>query len=176
MNLSLNEIEEIPSINRLKSLHIFNVSNNKLSNLPEGIYDANLVHLSQILAADNEIVELSSYIEDLPHLNSLDLSCNKLTEVPLQLCICPKLKELDLKGNKLKDRRFGKLVEQCAFKSIMDYLQTLWKKENQKAGKDKDKKKRKKKSKKSDDDVEEVIKNMISVLRFWQDSSVVVEV
>ena len=179
LNLSMNKLAEIPEVKELTNLHIFNVSKNELSALPDGIFSVDLAHLSQILASDNQITELSEEIENLPHLNTLDLSNNKLNEVPSVLCICPKLKEINFKGNKFKDRRFGKLVEQCATKSILDYLQTIWKKENQKSGKAKDvdkKKKKKKKAKADDDEVDDIAKNMISILKFHTDSGVVIEV
>ena len=179
LNLNMNKLSEMPSVKNLINLHVLNVSYNQLSALPEGIFDADLVHLSQILASDNQIEKLSEDIEILPHLNTLDLSNNKLTEVPSLLCICPKLKEINLKGNKFRDRRFGKLVEQRATKSVLDYLETIWKKENQKAGKGKEegkKKKKKNKTKSEDDELEEIQKNMISILRFHSEAGLVIEV
>ena len=180
LNLSMNKISELPAVNNLTNLHVFNVSNNQLSSLPEGLFDAELVHLSQILASDNEITELSGDVENLTHLITLDLSDNKLTELPAVLCVCPKLKEINFKGNKFKDRRFGKLVEQRGGKPVLDYLENIWKKENEKAGKGKEKDKRKKKKKTKaqmeEDELEEIQKNMISVLKFHSDAGVVVEV
>ena len=180
LNLSMNKITELPAVNSLTNLHVFNVSNNQLSSLPEGIFDAELVHLSQILASDNEITELSGDVENLSHLVTLDLSNNKLTELPAVLCVCPKLKEINFKGNKFKDRRFGKLVEQRGGKPVLDYLENIWKKENEKAGKgkEKDKKKKKKKTKAQmvEDEIEEIQKNMISVLKFHSDAGAVIEV
>lgn len=174
MNLSANGLEKMPSVRKLKYLHILNMTNNKLSSLPDGIFVAELVHLSQILAGDNEITELSEDVQDLPHLNTLDLSNNKLTVVPTTLGICHKLKELNLKGNKFKDRRFGKMVEQCQTKSVLEYLHNIWKKENQTSGKDK--KKKKKGGKQPSDDVTEITKNIISVLRLSEDKGVEITV
>ena len=180
LNLSMNKLSELQAVNNLTNLHIFNASNNQLSSLPDGIFDATLVHLSQILASDNEITVLSEDVENLPHLNTIDLSNNKLTELPAVLCVCPKLKEVNFKGNKFKDRRFGKLVEQRAAKSVLDYLENIWKKENEKGGKgkEKDKKKKKKKTKAQmeEDELEEIQKNMISVLKFHTDAGVVIEI
>ena len=179
LNLSMNKLSTLPAVNNLTNLHVFNVSHNQLSSLPKGIFDASLVHLSQILASDNQIAELSEDIENLPHLITLDLSNNKLTEVPAALCVCPKLKEMDFKGNKFKDRRFGKLVEQRTAKSVLDYLETIWKKENQQSGKGKDADKKKKKKKKAqpvEDEVEEIQKSMISILKFHSEGGVVIEV
>lgn len=172
LNVSMNRLTDLPSVEKLKCLHVFNAANNKLSSLPDGLFDAELVHLSQILASDNEIADLAPEVSDLPHLNVLDLSNNKLTAVSTSLSICPKLKELNLKGNKLKDRRFGKMVEQCQTKACLEYLHNIWKKENQKAGKGaKDGEKKKKKKGKKQDETEESEKDSISVKAFPKDNT-----
>lgn len=180
LNLSMNKLTELPAVTNLTNLHVLNISNNQLSSLPEGIFITELAHLSQILASDNEITELSDEVENLRHLNTLDLSNNKLTELPAVLCVCSKLKEINFKGNKFKDRRFAKLVDQRATKSIIDYLENIWKKENEKPGKgkDKDKKKKKKKTKAQalEDEIEELQKNIISILKFHSETGVVIEV
>lgn len=176
LNCSLNQISSFPSVENLKSIHILNISNNKLVALPIGIYDEELSHLSHIHASDNEIEEIQAEISDLPHLNFLDLSNNKLKGVPAELSACPKLKELSLKGNKFKDRRFGKLVEQCHTKSVLDYLANMLKKEQQQSGKkEKKPKEKKKKGKKILQDVE-VLRDMISVLHFHEDEGYTVQV
>lgn len=177
LNCSMNQIEEFPSIEKMKSIHVFNISNNSLTVLPDGIYSEELVHLSQIFASDNQIEEIQSEISDLPHLNLLDLSNNKLTTVPSELSLCPKLKDLHLKGNKFKDRRFGKLVEQCPTKSVLDYLANALKKEQELAGKkDKKPKEKKRKGKKSSKDAVEVVRDMISILHFPEDEGYTVQV
>lgn len=176
LNCSLNQISTFPPVENLKSLHILNISNNRLSELPVGIYDEELVHLSHIHASDNEIEEIQANVSDLPHLNFLDLSNNKLKSVPAELSACPKLKELNLKGNKFKDRRFGKLVEQCHTKSVLDYLANILKKEQQEAGKkEKKPKDKKKRGKKTTQDVE-ILRDMISVLHFEEDEGYTVQV
>ncbi|XP_052802354.1 leucine-rich repeat-containing protein 47-like [Mya arenaria] len=177
LNLSMNKLTEIPSVSSMRNLHVINISSNKLTSLPEGIFDPELVHLSHIIASDNEITDLPVEVDNLPHLNVLDLSNNKLTDAPTSLSVCPKLKELNLKGNKFKDRRFGKMIEQCQTKSVLEYLHNIWKKENQKANKSggKDKEKKKKKKGKKVDDIE-VIKNMMNILKFHADSGIVVTV
>ncbi|KAL4223455.1 RNA binding [Mactra antiquata] len=170
LNLSMNHLTTLPAVNNLKCLHVLNLSNNNLSALPEGVFDCELVHLSQILADVNIISELSEEVNELPHLNTLDLSSNKLTEVPTSLSLCPKLKVLILKSNKFKDRRFGKMVEQCQTKSVLEYLHNIWKKESQKSGKGKEKeKKRKKKKKKGDED--EIAKDKIIVIPYPKDDT-----
>jgi len=176
LNLGMNMLKSVPPVGSLKNLHIFNVSGNELEALPEGIFDSSLGHLSQIDAADNYITELGVEVNNLPHLNTLDLSNNKLTTVPTSLSLCAKLKELNMKGNKFKDRRFGKMVDQCQTKSVLEYLHNIWKKENQSSGKSGGKDKKKKKGKKAKDEVEDIIKNMVSILRFDDDVGVEVKV
>lgn len=172
LNVSVNKLSSFPPVGNLKSLHIFNVAHNSLTELPEGIFNPKLVHLSQIIAGNNEIELLSPNVTELPHLNMLDISNNKLKEVPAELSECPKLKELILKGNKFSDRRFGKLVEQCATKSVMEYLSNNLKKERaknpDKKGKGKSKEKKKKGQKADDDDVE-FLTDTIDVLHFPDD-------
>ncbi|KAK3084742.1 hypothetical protein FSP39_018200 [Pinctada imbricata] len=176
-NASMNKLKAMPSVEKLLMLHILNIAHNELESLPDGIYNAELVHLSQIVANNNSISEFEAEISDLPHLNLLNLESNCLTSVPLELSECPKLKELNLKGNKFKDRRFGKLVEQCPTKSMLDYLATLLRKENADSkGKTKSKSK-KKKGKKAEDDEVEKLKDSIEVLHFpAEDTGVYVRV
>lgn len=179
LNVSVNKLSSFPPVGNLKSLHIFNVAHNSLTELPEGIFNPKLVHLSQIIAGNNEIESLSPNVTELPHLNMLDMSNNKLKEVPAELSECPKLKELNLKGNKFSDRRFGKLVEQCATKSVMEYLSNNLKKERaknpDKKGKGKSKEKKKKGQKADDDDVE-FLTDSIDVLHFDDDDGLVVSI
>ncbi|KAJ8315879.1 hypothetical protein KUTeg_006570 [Tegillarca granosa] len=176
LNVSMNMLSEFPSVESLVSLHILNLSHNSLESLPEGIYSETLVHLSQILASNNEISNLLPAISDLPHLNTLDLSSNKLTEVPAELCECPKLKELNLKSNKFKDRRFGKLVEQCPTKSVVDYLVNVLKKEREKSGSKKKTEKKKKAAKKEEKEIDEIIQDIIRIVHFDKTEGVSVQV
>ncbi|XP_069136167.1 leucine-rich repeat-containing protein 47-like [Argopecten irradians] len=165
LNVSMNKLSEFPAVGSLGALHIFNFSHNQLDGLPEGVFSSSLVHLSKVVGNDNAISEISADVVDLPHLNTFDLSNNKLLEVPSEMSECAKLKELNLKGNKFKDRRFGKMVDQCGTKSVLDYLATQLKKEREQAGK-KGKGKKKKSGKKEPTEVEDIIKNMINVLHF----------
>ena len=176
LNASMNKLETFPDLSQLGNLHILNVSHNNFTNLPEGIFSTKLVHLSQIIASDNQIEALSSDVSSMPHLNLLDLSSNKLCDVPLELSECPKLKELDLKSNKFKDRRFGKLVEQCGTKQVLDYLLTLLKKERAQQGKKGKGKDKKKKGAKVPTNEEEVLCNLIKVLHFSEGPGVTVQV
>lgn len=166
LNLSMNQLPHVPAVGSLLNLHIINMSGNRLESLPEGIFDPNLVHLSQIVAADNQITDIDESVNELPHLNILDMSNNRLTSAPSSLSVCLKLKELNLKGNKFKDRRFGKMVEQCQTKSVLEYLHNIWKKENQSSQKSGAKEKKKKKRKKKVEESENLMKDIISILHF----------
>jgi hypothetical protein len=181
LNVSVNKLSSFPPVGEMKSLHILNVAHNRLQALPEGLFDPSLVHLSQIIAGNNEVEQLPSSVTDLPHLNMLDLSQNKLKEVPAELSECPKLKELNLKGNKFSDRRFGKLVEQCATKSVMEYLSNILKKERAKnpdsnTKKGKGKSKEKKKDSKTESEGVEFLTNAIEVLHFPDEGGLTVAV
>ncbi|KAL5016200.1 hypothetical protein ScPMuIL_005789 [Solemya velum] len=165
LNVGMNCLTEFPPVGEIKSLHVFRISHNKLTSLPEGLCSSKLIHLSEISASNNQITELPVEVSSLPHLNKLDLSVNQLQCVPPHLSECTKLKDLDLKDNKFVDRRFGKLVEQKTTKSVLEYLATLMAKEKGKDGK-KDKKKKGRGRKTEQEEMEELAKNMIRVLRF----------
>lgn len=175
LNIGMNRLTEFPPVGEIKSLHVFRISHNKLKSLPEGLCSSNLIHLSEISANNNQITELPVDVSLLPHLNKLDLSANQLQGVPPDLSECLKLKDLDLKDNKFSDRRFGKLVEQKTTKSVLEYLATLMAKERGKEGK-KDKKKKGRGRKTEQEQMEELAKNMIHVLRFPDESGTQVEV
>lgn len=166
LNVAMNKLSAFPAVEPLAALHILNLAHNDLEELPEGVFSPTLVHLSKIIANDNLITELSAEVSALNHLNTLDLSNNKLQEVPGELSECTKLKELELKGNKFKDRRFGKMVDQCGTKSVLDYLATQLKKERELAGKKTKGKKKKGGGKKEARDVQEVTKSRINILHF----------
>jgi hypothetical protein len=164
LNALMNQLTDFPDVSTLTSLHILNISHNKLSALPEGISSDALVHLSEITANNNEIVELPSDLSNLPHLNILNLSNNKLQELPLDLCKCTKLKDLKLSGNKIKDRKLVKFTEQNSLKQIFTFLAAEQKKAAASGG---DKKgKPKKKKKKGEKEVDELAKSLMTVLKF----------
>ncbi|XP_062607398.1 leucine-rich repeat-containing protein 47-like isoform X1 [Saccostrea cucullata] len=180
LNVSVNKLLSFPPVNEMKSLHILNISHNNLKELPEGIFDPELVHLHTIMAGNNEMEHLSPTVTDLPHLQTLDLTNNKLKEVPAELSVCPKLKTLSLTGNKFSDRRFGKLVEQCLTKAVMEYLNKNLKKEKgqnpDKKAKGKNTKLTKKDLKKEEDDDVEFLTDALNVLHFPDKGGLVVSV
>lgn len=167
LNASVNRLTEFPDVSSLVSLRILNIAHNKLTHLPDGICNENLVHLSHINASNNELEDLPNQLSILPHLNSLLLADNKLENLPNELCECTKLKELTLNGNKLKDRKLAKFAEQNALKQIMSYLTAALEKEIA-AGSKKDKKSKPKKKKgtREKNELEDLAKSFISILRF----------
>lgn len=177
LKVNVNQLTDFPDVSTLTSLHILNISHNKLSALPDGICSEHLVHLSQINASNNQITSLPSELSSLPHLNSLHLANNQLHELPNELSECTKLKELVVNGNKIKDRKLLKFTEQNSLKQIMTFLATAMEKEAA-TGDKKDKKAKQKKKKKGpqNDNVEDLARNIISVLHFAPDVGVVVKV
>lgn len=177
LKVNVNQLTDFPDVSTLTSLHILNISHNKLSALPDGICSEHLVHLSQINASNNQITSLPSELSSLPHLNSLHLANNQLQELPNELSECTKLKELVVNGNKIKDRKLLKFTEQNSLKQIMTFLATALEKEAA-TGDKKDKKAKQKKKKKGpqNDNVEDLARNIISVLHFAPDVGVVVKV
>lgn len=128
--------------------------------------DSTFYHLYQLFT-------LPSYTRLPPPSQVLDLSNNKLTEIPSELSDCPKLKEVNFKGNKLSDKRLEKMVNGCQTKSILDYLRGKGRgKQGEEgaeadAGRGRRQQLRKKKEKAADqgDEVEELNKMVVRVLR-----------
>ncbi|KAL8610847.1 hypothetical protein ACOMHN_056702 [Nucella lapillus] len=177
LNVLMNQMSDFPEVSSLKSLHIVNLSHNKLTTLPEGITDESLVHLSEIVANNNAITTLPATMCNLPHLNVLNLSDNQIADLPNELSECVKLKDLRLSGNKIKDRRLVKFTEQNNVKQVMLYLAAALQKAAAASGEKKDKKAKPKKKKKGDKDVEELAKSIMTVLKFpANDDGLVVEV
>ncbi|XP_077998440.1 leucine-rich repeat-containing protein 47-like [Glandiceps talaboti] len=123
-DISINKLTELPSkMGEMDRLTVINVSRNMLEEFPVEFFNPSMLHLSEVKAKDNNISILSPDIAELPALKVLDLSNNKLETLPAEIADCPKLKETDFKQNRFKDRRLGKMVEQCPTKSVLDYVQ-----------------------------------------------------
>lgn len=121
LNLSFNKLTSFPSLVSNTWLTILDLSNNSLDEFPS-ICSEKLCHLSEVRLASNNILEIPHNINLLPVLKLLDVSQNKIKEVPGELSDISKLKELNLKGNPLSDRRLGKMVLQCHFKQVLEYI------------------------------------------------------
>lgn len=140
LNLEQNQLISLPNMSKLSSLARLLVGSNQLAVFPESlcsriyrkvdisnespipIYDGGAVHLSEFHASHNLIEDLPASIGNLAALKTLDLSYNKIVIIPKELADCGKLKEVNLKVNPVKDRRLGKLIEQCPTKKILEYV------------------------------------------------------
>lgn len=120
LNLSYNQIESFPIIEKLNKLSILNLSGNKLKDLPEIINESNV---SELIVAENEIDSIPEYLNNLQTtLKVLNLEKNGIKQLPKFLSSLSKLKDLLLKGNPISDKRLLKLINQCGTKQIVDYV------------------------------------------------------
>ncbi|XP_067130399.1 leucine-rich repeat-containing protein 47-like [Centruroides vittatus] len=124
LNVSANSLTNFPPLSNLTKLSTINFTKNQFENFPLELCDSALAHLSEVIGSNNNIVDIPSEIENLVSLKTLDLGNNKIVEVPGELSNCSKLKELNLKGNCIKDRRLGKLVDQCHTKQVLEYVRS----------------------------------------------------
>lgn len=180
LNASCNRLEEFCDVSQLQQLHELDLSNNQLSALPSGVSCPDLALLSTVRANGNRLKELPVDLPELPSLKLLDVSGNSIEVLPPELADCCKLKELKVSGNPLKDRRLLKMVEQCATKSVLDYLRNILEKERKARGgkeaKGGDKKDRKKRGGKSREvEVDDVAQNFMKVLHFDVDGGLIVK-
>ncbi|XP_054464640.1 leucine-rich repeat-containing protein 47 [Anoplopoma fimbria] len=174
LNVSCNSLQVLPEgLSLCTKLSIINVSKNQITGFPADFYSEKLDLLSNLVAYDNSIEQLSGDVHKLSALKVLDLSNNKLREIPSDLSDCPKLKEINFKGNKLSDKRLEKMVNGCQTKSILEYLRGKGKGRQGEEGADAvggrkaDKGKRQQKKKKVADDqdeLEELNKMVVKVL------------
>jgi len=182
LNVSSNRITELVDPRAMVNLHILDVSHNCLTELPNGICCSQLSLLSTILANNNELDSLPEDLFELPSLKLLDVTANKLTEIPPSLSESAKLKELKFGSNPLKDKRLSKMMNQCSTKACLDYLHNVLEKDRKsgkssKGGGDKrDKKKRGGKAREDSDAVDSLSLNLMNVVHFSTDESLVVQV
>jgi len=180
LNVGKNRITELIDPRVMVNLHILDVSHNSLTELPDGICCSQLTLLSTILANNNELETLPEDLFELPSLKLLDVTANKLTEIPPVLSECAKLKELKFGSNPLKDKRLLKMMNQCSTKACLDYLHNVLEKERKSGkaskggGEKRDKKKRGGKSKEDSDMVDTLASNLMKVVHFSTDESLVV--
>ncbi len=175
LNVSGNRLSEFPDISSLAQLHVLDISHNALSALPAGISSESLSLLGQVFANGNEITEIPADLTNLQSLRTLDVSDNKLVAIPAELGDCSKMKDLKFGGNKLKDRRLGKMMDQCSTKSVLEYLRGVLQKE-QKSGGGKKKDVKKKRDHKKSENVEDLSKNLMQVLHFKDPEGKVIKV
>jgi len=182
LNVSKNQLTELIDPGAMISLHILDVSHNCLTHIPDGICSSELSLLSTILANNNELESIPEDLFELPSLKLLDVTANKLTEIPPILSECAKLKELKFGSNPLKDKRLLKMMNQCSTKACLDYLHGVLEKERKSGksskggGEKRDKKKRGGKSKEDGAAVDSLALNLMKVVHFTTDESLVVQV
>lgn len=177
LNVSVNKLTNFPDVSKLINLHVLDISHNSLESLPEGFCSSEPLGVTEVYASSNEIAELPSDFAKLLSLKVLDLTDNKLQQIPPEMAECTKLREFRFGGNKLKDRRLGKMMDQCTTKSVLDYLRNILEKERQKGGKGKGGKKNKKKA--NDivaEEVDEVAGNFMKVLHFHGEEGLAIRV
>ncbi|KAL7020870.1 hypothetical protein ACKWTF_011660 [Chironomus riparius] len=118
VNLSDNGISSFNM--KSSSIHILNLSVNKLGKFPENLP----ISITELNLSKNEITDIPEDTK-LANLKIFDASENKITAVPKSLAGI-KMKTLNLKQNPLKDRKLFKLIDQNqSLKAIMDHIQKL---------------------------------------------------
>lgn len=122
LNVNCNNLTALPSFSGLENLSRLDVSHNKLTELPQGIYE--LEHLAEIYASNNQIAFIDAKVSKLTTLKVLSLNANKIELIPVELSECNKLKDLYLQDNLIKDSRLVKLIKQCHTKAVLDYIAT----------------------------------------------------
>uniref|UniRef100_A0A183BC96 Leucine rich repeat containing 47 n=1 Tax=Echinostoma caproni TaxID=27848 RepID=A0A183BC96_9TREM len=124
LNLSGNNLKQIPSVGKLQALQELLASKNNLENLPDGIQS-----LSALAVLDCSHNQLSALPDDLHNVNNLktaDFSDNMLPLLPTSLHRCKKLHLLKVQNNPIKDTRLRKLAnDPKATKPLLEYLRRL---------------------------------------------------
>ncbi|EDV23062.1 uncharacterized protein TRIADDRAFT_57945 [Trichoplax adhaerens] len=88
-------------ISKLKKLKYLNLSNNKLTDLPDDFKDCSR-NLQELNLASNYLTSLPNYIGSFISLLELDLSYNLISSLPTSLCRLTSLITLNLAGHQLK--------------------------------------------------------------------------
>jgi hypothetical protein len=102
LNISMNELEEIPSfIMTFSSIEVLDVSSNRLKKLPDAI--TTLSSLKKLKVNDNDLAELPENIDRFAVLETLDVSRNKLVKLPESIKNLRSLKRFDFTLNKLSE-------------------------------------------------------------------------
>lgn len=164
-----NVITASPSLEDLSNLHIFDASHNKLESFPDGIDGAHMPCLLDLNLAGNKIKALPEGICSIPTLRTVDVSNNELNEIPAVVGTCGKLRDFRFNDNKLKDKRLVKMGLQCQTKAVLEYLANQMPKGSKSSKGGMKDKKQAKGSAADKDDIDEVAKNLMTVLHFHDD-------
>nr|XP_002131295.1 leucine-rich repeat-containing protein 47-like [Ciona intestinalis] len=189
LNVAHNSLSDVPeSAKALANLAVLDISTNKFTELPYCLFELPLsARLAEIHASHNAIEDVKDEIEEITMLKVFDLSNNQLNELTKNIGYCLKLKQVNFKSNPLKDRRLRKLVDQdSSQKSIMDYIRSKGRQSKKKESKSKNvnekqtagkgaRKKLKDQKAQEAENIDELIKCVIEVLKVEEQSTAVPE-
>ncbi|KAM4036554.1 volume-regulated anion channel subunit LRRC8D-like [Anomaloglossus baeobatrachus] len=100
LRLSHNAISHLPpSIEFLRNLEELSISNNKLENLPLSLF--NLVRLRHLDVSYNHLRLIPPAVGHLTRLEKLTISSNQISLLPRELFRCSRLRSLHVSSNKL---------------------------------------------------------------------------
>lgn len=112
-----------PELGKLTRLIVFNFACNQIQEFPAFLAESKFEFLSELVANNNLLESLPGKLAfTLPSLKTLDVAFNAVKQVPGEIGECGKLKEIHLKENPLSDKRLKKLVEQCHYKQVLEYI------------------------------------------------------
>ncbi|XP_072096318.1 volume-regulated anion channel subunit LRRC8D-like [Mobula birostris] len=117
LNLSNNKITSLPdSFLFIGNLEQFNASDNQIETLPNSLFAIQKLH--HLYLSNNRLMAIPTSIKNLKYLTFLDLSSNKLETLPDELFQCRRLKTLKLNNNLLTSLS-GK-IQQCSLLSKLE--------------------------------------------------------
>ncbi|CAG8724815.1 6900_t:CDS:1, partial [Scutellospora calospora] len=100
VDISYNLFDNIPNLHRMNIVTVFNISNNRIVDLTEKIYQ--LESLCELYVMNNKLIHVPKSIGNLKNLEILDISDNMLVDLPFSIGDCQNLRELKLRGNSLE--------------------------------------------------------------------------
>ncbi|KAK6060875.1 leucine Rich repeat-containing domain protein, partial [Cooperia oncophora] len=108
----------------IESLHVLDLSHNKLTYVPPTLTSGKLVHLHTLNLAHNKITEVTPELNVIEHMKTLNLSENEITSLPWAIGQMEKIKVLDLSLNPFKDGRFKKLAndKRAKVSAVISYI------------------------------------------------------
>jgi Leucine-rich repeat (LRR) protein len=98
IDLSFNELHELPNVESCKKLAYVNLELNKFSVFPSALLSCPIISLN---LGQNKLTLIPPDINRLRELKALRLKCNQLTELPIGLGELKQLEWLDVSWNEL---------------------------------------------------------------------------